>query len=106
VFGSYWNTDYEQHGFTYLSGQYVTVDFPSNGVPDTQIFGGNNRDSIIGGTSRSVCVFDPFIITTGKAFLLDLPQAWVTGINDDGYIVGSLGRKVFTAKASAFILRK
>jgi len=97
-----------RRGFIYTGGSYAVHDFPRPGTYATELYAINGVGSILGAVSNGGCNFEPFVFSRlGKYMMLDLPGAFITGLNDSGYVVGifGVGNKGFIAKASSFILK-
>jgi len=90
IVGSYTDTSYRTHGFTYQSGVFTTVDVP--GADDTSILGVNNRGDLVGGYELGSPEPIAFIYSHGAFMRLDVPDESSTvaiAINGHDEIVGS-----------------
>jgi len=97
-----------RHGFIYTAGSYQTIDFPKSSVTSTELYAINGIGTLLGSWNDGSCSFYPFTYSRqGRFTTLDFPAAFISGINDDGYVVGVFGAtgKGFIAKASAFTIK-
>ena len=112
IYGNYYiaNAPNEVRGFVYEAGQYRPIDFPRV-TAQTQVLNGVG-DIIVGAfwdqaDQDASCQFEPFIAIKDKFYVIDLPGIFISGVNEDGLIVGILGsRRGFIARANSFILKK
>jgi uncharacterized membrane protein len=92
IAGSYYDSQYSVHGFTYSAGKYTAVNFP--GATMTEILGISDNGDIVGEYQLSGALnFHGFARRNGTFIKINDPSAKIGtmafGINKAGTIVGS-----------------
>jgi hypothetical protein len=92
VVGQYEDSSFNDHGFVWYKGAFATLDVPATGTVDTDAYGISSDNDIVGGYQDASFNDHGFLLRKGVYYYpIDYPGASttkLTGINDEGWVVG------------------